>query len=158
MPLRVFANPASLLGYTLTFHHGIILNWLSFFLPVYFQVLLDASPLSSGVDLLAIVIPLALVGMVGGIVVAVTDRYNPLIITGFILLCIAIGCLTTFTADSSTVVSMIFQILVSATTLNISHVSLTPNRRVSNYSNSKFTVIILVVDVRLVQVFISFQR
>ncbi|KAG9239335.1 major facilitator superfamily domain-containing protein [Amylocarpus encephaloides] len=113
-PLRIFANQACLLGYILTFLNGIILNWLNFFLPVYFQVLLEATPLMSGVDLLAIVIPLAPAGMVGGIIVAVTGRYKPIIIIGSILLCIGIGCLTLLDSNSSTAVWIILQIIVGA--------------------------------------------
>ncbi|KAJ0274850.1 hypothetical protein COL940_009120 [Colletotrichum noveboracense] len=64
------------LGYSITFLHGIVLSWLSFFLPVYFQILLESTPLQSGVKLLAVVIPLAPAGMAGGIAIAVTGHYK----------------------------------------------------------------------------------
>ncbi|KAK2009457.1 MFS general substrate transporter [Colletotrichum eremochloae] len=111
MPLRVYSNMACALGYGITFLHGIVLSWLSFFLPVYFQILLESTPLQSGVKLLAIVIPLAPAGMAGGIAIAVTGHYKMVIVAGFVLLSIAIGCMTTLDANSSTAVWIVFQVL-----------------------------------------------
>ena len=112
MPLRVYGTRSSFLAYLVTFLHGIILSWLSFFLPVYFQVLLQATPLKSGVYLLAIVIPLAPSGMVGGVLVAITGRYKALILTGFVLLAVGIGCFTILTSQTSTAVWIILQVIV----------------------------------------------
>jgi Na+/melibiose symporter-like transporter len=112
MPLRVYSNRSSVLAYLLTFLHGIILSWLSFSLPVYFQVLLEASPLMSGVYLLAIVIPLAPSGMMGGVAVAITGRCKPILVIGFILLSIGVGCLAILPGESSPALWIIFQIIV----------------------------------------------
>lgn len=112
MPLRVYGTRSSFLAYLVTFLHGIILSWLSFFLPVYFQVLLRATPLKSGVDLLAIVIPLAPSGIVGGVLVAVTGHYKPLILIGFAFLSIGVGCLTILTSETATAVWVVLQIIV----------------------------------------------
>ncbi|KAI3400339.1 hypothetical protein diail_3356 [Diaporthe ilicicola] len=111
MPLRVYSNMSCALGYAITFLHGAVLSWLSFFLPVYFQILLESNPLDSGVKLLAVVIPLAPSGMVGGFVIAVTGHYKLIIITGFIILSIGVGCMTTLSATSSTAEWIIFQVL-----------------------------------------------
>lgn len=111
MPLRVYSNNTSLLSYILTFLHGIEMSWLSFFLPIYFQVLLGASPIRSGVDLLAIVIPLMPAGIVGGFIVAQTGHYKRTMIAGYALLAIGAGCLTLLDASSSTANWVIFQII-----------------------------------------------
>ncbi|KAJ0365393.1 hypothetical protein COL26b_012073 [Colletotrichum chrysophilum] len=111
MPLRVYSNVSCALGYGITFLHGIILSWLSFFLPVYFQILLESTPLQSGVKLLAVVIPLAPAGMAGGIAIAVTGHYKMVIVAGFVLLSIAVGCMTTLDANSSTAIWIVFQVL-----------------------------------------------
>ncbi|CCF38198.1 major facilitator superfamily transporter [Colletotrichum higginsianum] len=91
--------------------HGIVLSWLSFFLPVYFQILLESTPLQSGVKLLAVVIPLAPAGMAGGIAIALTGHYKIVIVADFVLLSIAVGCITTLDANSSTAVWIVFQVL-----------------------------------------------
>ncbi|PKX99683.1 MDR family MFS transporter [Aspergillus novofumigatus IBT 16806] len=101
MPRRVYSNTTSLVAYILTFLHGIIMSWLSFFLPVYFQVMLRASPMRSGVDILAIVIPLMPAGIAGGLMVAITGR----------LIAVGVGLLTLLTDKSSTATWVIFQII-----------------------------------------------
>lgn len=111
IPVRVYSNSTSFLAYLLTFLHGIIMSWLSFFLPIYFQVLLEASPARSGVDILAIVIPLMPAGIVGGLVVAVTGRYKPTLLAGFGLISIGVGLLTILTAHSSKAQWVIFQVI-----------------------------------------------
>ncbi|KAK6225553.1 major facilitator superfamily protein [Colletotrichum tabaci] len=111
MPLRVYSNMSCALGYGITFLHGIVLGWLSFFLPVYFQILLESTPLQSGVKLLAVVIPLAPAGMAGGIAIALTGHYKMVIVAGFVLLSIAVGCMTTLDANSSTAVWIVFHVL-----------------------------------------------
>lgn len=111
MPIRVYSNSVSLLAYILTFLHGIEMSWLSFFLPVYFQVLLEASPLKSGVNLLAIVIPLMPAGIAGGLTIAKTGRYKPTMVAGYALLSIGVGCLTILDSHSSTAKWVIFQII-----------------------------------------------
>ncbi|KAI8263458.1 Efflux pump FUS6 [Colletotrichum sp. SAR 10_77] len=111
MPLRVYSNMSCALGYGITSLHGIVLSWLSFFLPVYFQILLESTPLQSGVKLLAVVIPLAPAGMAGGIAIAITGHYKMVIVAGFVLLSIAVGCMTTLDANSSTAVWIVFQVL-----------------------------------------------
>ncbi|KAJ5274014.1 hypothetical protein N7478_009139 [Penicillium angulare] len=111
MPIRLYSNSTSMLSYLLTFLHGIEMTWLSYFLPVYFQVLIEASPLRSGVDLLAIVIPLMPAGIAGGLIIAKFGRYKPTMVAGYALLSIGAGCLTTLDANSSTAVWVILQII-----------------------------------------------
>ena len=114
MPLRVYNNSTSFTSYVLTFLHGIGMAWLSFFLPVYFQVLLEASPMRSGFNLLASVISLMPAGIAGAIFIAITGRYKPTLILGYALMSIGVGCLTTLTASSSTAKWVIFQIITAA--------------------------------------------
>ncbi|KAJ5712381.1 hypothetical protein N7493_008849 [Penicillium malachiteum] len=111
MPVRLYSNSTSLISYILTFLHGIEMTWLSYFLPVYFQVLLEATPFLSGVYLLAIVIPLMPAGIVGGLIIAKFGRYKPTMIAGYALLSIGAGCLSILDAHSSTATWVILQII-----------------------------------------------
>lgn len=111
IPTRVYSNSTSLLAYVLTFLHGIIMSWLSFFLPIYFQVLLHASPSRSGVDILAIIIPLMPAGIVGGLLVAITGRYKPTLVAGHSLLALGAGLLIMLTAHSPTSHWVVFQVI-----------------------------------------------
>ncbi|KAF7587417.1 hypothetical protein BBP40_007257 [Aspergillus hancockii] len=111
MPVRLYSNSASLLSYILTFLHGIEMSWLRLFLPVYFQVLLEANPLRSGVNLLAIVIPMMPAGIAGGVIIAKFGRYKPKMVAGYALLSIKVGCLTLLDANSSTGKWVLFQLI-----------------------------------------------
>ena len=111
MPLSLFSNRVSLLGYSLTFLHGITLYWVSFFLPVYFQGCLGASPQRSGIDTLASVIPLVPAGIGGGILIARTGQYKPNQVLGYALMTIGFGLFTILDEFSPTIMWVMFQIV-----------------------------------------------
>jgi MFS family permease len=85
--------------------------WLSFFLPLYFQVLLEVSPQTSGIYLLATVVPLMPAGIAGGWFIAVTGRYKPALILGWCLFALSAGLLTLLNGHSSPARWIIFQVL-----------------------------------------------
>ncbi|GJD04446.1 putative major facilitator superfamily transporter [Colletotrichum higginsianum] len=49
--------------------------------------------------------------MAGGIAIALTGHYKMVIVADFVLLSIAVGCMTTLDANSSTAVWIVFQVL-----------------------------------------------
>ncbi|KAF2973173.1 hypothetical protein GQX73_g436 [Xylaria multiplex] len=68
MPIKIFSNRTSLGGFGLTFIHSMLIYWLSYFLPLYFQSALEAQPITSGVNLLpsvTISLPFAIIAGVG---------------------------------------------------------------------------------------------
>ncbi|TVY81694.1 Efflux pump FUS6 [Lachnellula suecica] len=111
IPSRLFGNPVSIIGYLMTFFHGICMAWLSFFLPLYFQVLLEVSPEMSGVYLLATVISLMPAGIAGGWFIAMTGRYKPALLLGWCLFALGAGLLTLLDSKSSPARWIIFQII-----------------------------------------------
>ncbi|CAI6337893.1 unnamed protein product [Periconia digitata] len=66
MPPRLFANRTSLISFVLVFLHGMILYWVIYFLPVYFQGVLLGSPTRSGVQLLPTLIVLVPFAIIAG--------------------------------------------------------------------------------------------
>ena len=90
MPPQLFTNRTSLTGYFLVWDSSMLLEWIVYFLPIYFQAVFGASPLTSGVDILpfnAFLIPFA---MISGGLVTKFGQYKPLHWVGFAFL--AIGC------------------------------------------------------------------
>jgi hypothetical protein len=85
--------------------------WLSFSLPVYVQVLLEATPLISGVYILATVLALMPAGIVAGLSIPKMGRYKPPIIIGYCLLSTAAGLLFNFTNTSCIAIWVHFQII-----------------------------------------------
>ncbi|PYH93142.1 multidrug resistance protein Fnx1 [Aspergillus ellipticus CBS 707.79] len=102
MPLRLFANRTSLATFGLTFIHAVLTYWVTYFLPVYFQAVLEKSPTASGVDLLpsaAAAIPFAIVAGAG---LSILGRYRPFQFIGVVLLSVTFGLLTRLDAATST--------------------------------------------------------
>lgn len=102
MPVRLFANRTSLGGYALTFIHGILLYWASYFLPVYFQAVKDTGAIMSGVDIL----PLAAVSMPFAIIAAVfvtkSGHYREWFFAGMGLSAVGYGLLSRLDETSAT--------------------------------------------------------
>ncbi|ROW13947.1 hypothetical protein VPNG_04078 [Cytospora leucostoma] len=101
-PLRLFSNRTSFAGFGLTFCHHVLLYWTIFMLPVYFQGVLGASPLKSGVDLLPVAIVTMPFAILSGAILTNLGRYRPVHFAGFILLCITFGLFTRLDQSSTT--------------------------------------------------------
>ncbi|KAJ5272657.1 hypothetical protein N7478_007782 [Penicillium angulare] len=113
MPLRLFSNRTAAITYMMSFLHGIILYWVSLFLPVYFQSILEASPEKSGIDLFASVIPMVPGAIIGGVLITVTGKYKPLLVVGFILMAIGMGLFTMLDDQTNTVRWVVYQVVLA---------------------------------------------
>ncbi|KAE8381824.1 hypothetical protein BDV26DRAFT_289029 [Aspergillus bertholletiae] len=116
IPLHLFANRTAALTYILSFLHGIILYWVSLFLPVYFQSILEDTPEKSGIDLFDSVIPMVPGAIVGGVLIAVTAKYKPLLIAGFVLKAIGMGLFTMLDDRTNTVRWVVYQVVWATVT------------------------------------------
>lgn len=81
------------------------------YLPVYYQACKDASPIASGVDLLALSFSTAPIAIPASISVPILKRYRPQIYVGWALTTIGVGLISTLTEDSSKGKSVGFQII-----------------------------------------------
>ena len=113
MPLRFFRNSVVSLVFLLTFLHGMMTMWAVYFLPVYFQGVLGASPYHSGIDLLATVLALIPGAIIGGILLTKLGRYKPILLVSFALLAIGSGLFTLLDENSNTGTWIGFQIVSS---------------------------------------------
>lgn len=101
MPPQLFKNRTTAAAFTLTFLYSLILYWLIYYLPLYFQSVLLSSPSRSGLQLTPLVILWVPFAQLSGRLVAKTGRYRPLHHMGFTLTTIGIGLLTLLGKDSS---------------------------------------------------------
>ncbi|KAJ7432135.1 iron permease [Mycena galericulata] len=101
VPYDLLSNRNSLSGYLSTFFHGITSISIIYYLPVYFQACFDATPIRSGVDMLATALVVAPFALLAGILVQVLNRYMPSNIAGWVLTIIGFGLLSMLTADST---------------------------------------------------------
>ena len=75
---------------------------LLFYLPIYFQSILGASPIRSGVDNLPLVLAAAVFALAGGVVVTKTGRAQQVMLAGSLLATIAIGLIYSLDLETST--------------------------------------------------------
>ena len=75
---------------------------LLYYLPIYFQSILGASPIRSGVDNLPLVLAAAVFALGGGAIVMKTGRAHQVMVVGSRLTTVAIGLVYTLDIGSST--------------------------------------------------------
>lgn len=113
-PLRLFSNRTSGLSFFLAFLHGLILYWATYFLPVYFQGVLENSPQESGINILAGALPMVPFGIAGGFIISKTGRYRFNQLIGFAFAATAIGLFCVLDQESSALGWVPLQILFAA--------------------------------------------
>ncbi|KAF2246843.1 putative macrolide phosphotransferase k [Trematosphaeria pertusa] len=113
MPPLLFKNRTSVTCLVLTFISNSLMQWIVFFLPVYFQSLKGASPLKSGVDVLpfsVLFVPLAI--LTGGLI-AKYGKYKPIHLIGFGFASVGCGLLSILDGGSPKVQWIWFQLLIA---------------------------------------------
>ena len=91
MPLRLFSNSSNLAALAACFCHGFTFIGGSYYLPLYFQTVLSASPILSGVYLLPLVLTLSLCSALVGILIKKTGRYQEPIWFGMGMMTLGFG-------------------------------------------------------------------
>lgn len=113
VPLHLFKNQTSLIAFSITLIHGIILYWSSLCIPIYFQAVRLSTPKESGINCLPMAVALVPAGILGGFLIAKFGRYKPNQISGFAIMLVAQGCLSMLDQDSSVPAWAGFQILMA---------------------------------------------
>ncbi len=88
---------------------------LLYYLPIYFQSILGASPIKSGVNNLPLVLAAAVFALAGGAVVMKTGRAQQVMFIGSMLATVAIGLIYTLDIGTSTAKWVGYQFFVGAT-------------------------------------------
>lgn len=113
VPPRLFGNRTSVVIFGATFLNSALLFWILFFLPVYFQALLGASPARSGVLLL----PAIVIGVPGAAVAVVLlskfGRYKPLHLIGFGTFTLGVGLFVLFDKDTPLAQTVVFEMIAA---------------------------------------------
>jgi EmrB/QacA subfamily drug resistance transporter len=91
IPVRLFSHRTSIAAYGLAFTHAFTFMSGSYWLPLYFQAVLAASSLMSGVYLLPFVMSLSFVSAGTGIFIKKTGKYKIPISTGMFITVLGFG-------------------------------------------------------------------
>ncbi|KAJ6020770.1 Major facilitator superfamily domain general substrate transporter [Penicillium herquei] len=113
VPPRLFKNRTSLVVFINTYLFTVLLYWVLFFIPVYFQAILGSSPARAGVQML----PITLVAIPGAVIAVIVlskfGKYKALHLAGFIILTLGMGLFAHLDRYSSDAEWIVFQIIAA---------------------------------------------
>ncbi|KAH8828742.1 major facilitator superfamily domain-containing protein [Flagelloscypha sp. PMI_526] len=102
VPGDLVSNRTSLSGLVGTFVHGILSISIVYYLPVYFQAVLGATPVQSGVDILPTALLVAPMALGLGVAVQAFQRYLAGNCIGWVFSIVGFGVLSLLKAETST--------------------------------------------------------
>lgn len=111
IPLGVFFSRSTFAVLLVTFCHGFTYIATSYFLPLYFQSVFEASPLRSGLLLIPIATMQDIVLLATGVFVQKTGRYLEPLWLGMAIMTLGIGLFINLNSTSSIAQVIIFQIV-----------------------------------------------
>lgn len=91
MPLRLFKYRSNIAALGVCFCHGTVFISGAYFLPLYFQAVLGASPILSGVYTFPFVLSLSFVSAAVGVMIKKTGKYRPPIWIGLLFMTLGFG-------------------------------------------------------------------
>ena len=111
IPLRLFKNRTRCFCLLTAFSHGMVFIAASYFLPLYFQTVLAATPLMSGIYTFPFIITLSIVSAGGGILIKKTGKYQLLIVGGMVIMTLGFGLFIDLPSNASWARIVMYQII-----------------------------------------------
>jgi EmrB/QacA subfamily drug resistance transporter len=111
MPMDIFSKRSNIAALGVCFFHSFVFIAGSYFLPLYFQAVLGATPILSGVYLLPTAISLSLLSAFTGIFIRKTGQYLPPIYFGMFMMTLGYGLFINLMPHSSWAKIIIYQII-----------------------------------------------
>lgn len=96
IPIRIFSNVSNASTLLVVAFDAMVFNSTTYFLPLYFQTTLNASPLKAGVWMLSLAIPLAFVSGLAGWYMERSGRYLEYLRGGLLVMAVGIGACISF--------------------------------------------------------------
>lgn len=113
IPPRLFSNRTSATGFVIIFISCMLLDWVVYFLPYYFQTLKESSPLRSGVEALPFNIFIVPAAGINGALLTKFGQYKPLHLAGFGMATLGFGLFSTMDSTTSTVKWVFWQLFAA---------------------------------------------
>jgi predicted MFS family arabinose efflux permease len=113
MPLGVFTSWSNNMTFIVIFIHGMVLIGIEYYLPLYFQSVLQVSPLRSGVLLLPLIVMQAVVEIITGTLINRTGYYREFIWLGTTLMTLGTGLYIYLGTDTPVAVVLGLEIMAA---------------------------------------------
>ncbi|KAJ5447411.1 hypothetical protein N7445_002232 [Penicillium cf. griseofulvum] len=114
IPLRLFSSGTATCALWIAFIQSVLLYWVGYFLPIYFQAIRGSTATESGLFVLPTTAAIAPFGIITGIIIAMTGKYRVFHFLGYTFLTIASGLFSLLDDDSPARDWAGFQILFGA--------------------------------------------
>lgn len=111
MPTRLFSKSTNVATLGIVFLHGFVFISASYYLPLYFQAILGATPILSGVYLLPTALALAFTSIGTGVFIGKVGYFLPPIYFGFFFMTLGFGLFTDIDASTGWAKIIIYQIV-----------------------------------------------
>ncbi|KAJ5351966.1 hypothetical protein N7452_000940 [Penicillium brevicompactum] len=114
LPTKLFSSGTAVCALWIAFIQSVLLYWVGYFLPIYFQAIRSSTATESGLFVLPITAAIAPLGIITGVLIASTGKYRPYHFLGYICLTTATGLFSILDDNSPTRDWAGFQILFGA--------------------------------------------
>lgn len=111
IPLNLFRKRTNVAALCVAFFHGFVFISAEYYMPLFLQSVLSATPLKSGLFLLPFIVTGAIAGVFGGIIIHRTGHFRPLMWIGTFLLCTGFGLFIAFNAHTTVAQAVGFQMV-----------------------------------------------
>ncbi|KAK8078952.1 major facilitator superfamily domain-containing protein [Apiospora phragmitis] len=111
IPLTIFKDGSNNATFIVAFAHGMVLIGIEYYLPLFLQSVLQASPLRSGILMLPLIGTQAVVEILAGMLIHRTGRYRELIWAGAALMTLGTGLYILFGPETSVAVVVGLEVL-----------------------------------------------
>ncbi|KAF7539992.1 hypothetical protein G7Z17_g12296 [Cylindrodendrum hubeiense] len=111
IPVHLFHSWSSAAAYAVCFFHAFVFMGVAYYLPLYFQAVLLASPLRSGAYLLPFILSITITAAVVGVYIQLTGKYLPAVHFGVIIMTLGTGLFIDMDLERNWVKLIAFQIV-----------------------------------------------
>ncbi|KAK1955841.1 major facilitator superfamily transporter [Colletotrichum sublineola] len=111
IPFRIFKKASNIASFTVACLHSFVFISYDYFLPLYFQVVLGFRPIIAGVTIFALLIPLTMMTMLGGLFTRRTGNYLLPIFFGAAMMTLGNGLFISFQASPQWAKIIVFQMI-----------------------------------------------
>ncbi|KAF4465350.1 DHA14-like major facilitator efflux transporter (MFS transporter) [Fusarium albosuccineum] len=99
IPVHLFRAWSSTAAYAVTFFHAFVFMGVAYYLPLYFQAVLLASPLRSGLYLLPFILSITVTAAMTGAYIQLTGKYLMAVHSGLVIMTLGIGLMIDLDVD-----------------------------------------------------------